>query len=461
MRPIDVIAAKRDGEELPAEILREFVLAYTRDDVADYQMAAFLMAGYLNGFSHDEAVALTAAMVASGDELDLSQLSGPTVDKHSTGGVGDGTTLVVAPLAAALGMQVVKLSGRGLGHTGGTLDKLDAIPGMRTELSGEELIAQVERIGLAVCAQTADLVPADKAMYALRDVTATIDDIALIASSVMSKKLAGGAGAILLDIKTGSGAFMKDLDAARELAELCVALGVAGGRATGALITDMSQPLADSVGNAGEVREAVEVLRGERPGRFADLCVALAGHMAVLAGLADSGEQGAELARKALAGGEALERFGAFVEAQGGDPRIVDDPSLLPGAATVHDVRTESRGWLASVDAEAIGRAAASVGAGRQRKEDDIDLGVGIDFLVRVGDEVDGDRVVARVLARDEAAAGIAGRAVLDALTWSDTPVDAPPLIHAVIGRGSDSAHVRGRTSDRTSVCDPGGSGDT
>jgi pyrimidine-nucleoside phosphorylase len=434
MRAIDVIAAKRDGEELPPDTVREFVLAYTRDDVADYQMAAFLMAGYLNGFSHDEAVALTAAMVASGDELDLSRLTGPTVDKHSTGGVGDGTTLVVAPLAAALGMQVVKLSGRGLGHTGGTLDKLDAIPGMRTELSGEELIAQVERIGLAVCAQTADLVPADKAMYALRDVTATVDDIALIASSIMSKKLAGGAGAILLDVKMGSGAFMKDLAAARELAELCVALGEAGGRATGALITDMSQPLADAVGNASEVREAIEVLRGERPGRFADLCIALAGHMAVLAGLAEAGEQGEQLAREALAAGAGLERFRAFVEAQGGDPRIVEDPSLLPAAPVVHEVRTESGGWLEAVDAEAIGRAAAGVGAGRQRKEDAIDLGVGIDFLVRVGDEV-GDGLVARVLAQDEAAAATAGRAVLDALTWSEARVEAPPLILDVIGK--------------------------
>jgi pyrimidine-nucleoside phosphorylase len=434
MRAADVIAAKRDGEELPAATLREFVLAYSRDDVADYQMAAFLMAGYINGFSSAEAVALTAAMVDSGDRLDLSRLSGPTVDKHSTGGVGDGTTLVVAPLAAALGMQVVKLSGRGLGHTGGTLDKLDAIPGMRTELSGEEMMAQVERIGVAVCAQTADLVPADKAMYALRDVTATVGDIALIASSVMSKKLAGGAGAILLDVKTGSGAFMKDPDAARELAELCVALGEDGGRATGALITDMSQPLADAVGNASEVREAIEVLRGERTGRFTDLCVALAGRMAVLAGIAEDGERGDELARRALASGSALERFSAFVEAQGGDARIVDDPSLLPGAPIFHEVRAGRAGWLQSVDAEAIGRAAAAVGAGRQRKEDSIDLGVGIDFLVRVGDEVDRDRLIARVQANDEASAEAAGRAVLAALTWSDARVEAPPLIHAVIG---------------------------
>jgi pyrimidine-nucleoside phosphorylase len=435
MLSVDVIAAKRDGKELPEEALREFVLAYARDDVADYQMAAFLMAGYLNGFSRAEAVALTAAMVASGDQLDLSPLSGPTIDKHSTGGVGDGTTLVVAPLAAALGMQVVKLSGRGLGHTGGTLDKLDAIPGMRTELSGKELIAQVEEIGLAVCAQTADLVPADKAMYSLRDVTATVDNIALIASSVMSKKLAGGADAILLDVKTGSGAFMKEPAQARELAELCVALGEDSGRATGALITDMSQPLADAVGNASEVVEAIEVLLGERPGRFTDLCVALAGHMAVLTGLAEDGEQGIELAGEALASGAALERFRRFVEAQGGDPRIVDDPSLLPQAPVSHEVRAGRAGWLETVDAEAIGRAAANVGAGRQRKEDEIDLAVGIDFVAKIGDELDADTLVARVLANDEAAAQAAGREVLDALAWSNEDVPAPALIHAVIGK--------------------------
>lgn len=434
MRAVDVIAAKRDGEELPAEALREFVLAYARDEVADYQMAAFLMAGYLNGFSRAEAVALTAAMVASGDQLDLSRLSGPTIDKHSTGGVGDGTTLVVAPLAAELGMQVVKLSGRGLGHTGGTLDKLDAIPGMRTELTGDELIAQVEEIGLAVCAQTADLVPADKAMYSLRDVTATVDDIALIASSVMSKKLAGGAAAILLDVKTGSGAFMKEPAEAAELAELCVALGEDSSRATGALITDMSQPLAEAVGNASEVREAIEVLRGERSGRFADLCVALAGHMAALTGLAQDGEEGTERAREVLASGAALERFRRFVEAQGGDPRIVDDPSLLPQAPVCHEVRAARSGWLDTVDAEAIGRAAASVGAGRQRKEDEIDLAVGIDFVASIGDEVDADTLVARVLANDEAAAQAAGSDVLDALTWSQAKVEAPALIHDVIG---------------------------
>jgi pyrimidine-nucleoside phosphorylase len=434
MRPIEVIAAKRDGREVPAEALHDFVLAYARDEIADYQMSAFLMAGYIKGFSRAEALGLTGAMVDSGDRLDLSRLSGPTVDKHSTGGVGDGTTLVVAPLAAELGMQVVKLSGRGLGHTGGTLDKLDAIPGMRTELDSVELVEQVERIGLVVCAQTADLVPADKAMYALRDVTATVDDVALLASSVMSKKLAVGAEAILLDVKTGSGAFMKEHHHALQLAELCVELGTDSGRATGALITDMSQPLAQSVGNASEVREAIEVLRGEREGRFTDLCVALTGHMAALTGRADDGARGSERAREALASGAALERFRLFVEAQGGDPRIVEDVTLLPAAPACEEVRAGRDGWLEAVDTEAIGQAAAGVGAGRQRKGDDIDLAAAIDFLAAIGDEVEAETVIARVWANDQGAAEAAGRELLGALTWSEEPVKPPPLIHAVLG---------------------------
>jgi pyrimidine-nucleoside phosphorylase len=434
VRAVELIAAKRDGGELPADQLHDFVLAYAREEVPDYQMSAFLMAGYLRGFSRDEAVALTHAMVESGVRLDLSRLSGPTVDKHSTGGVGDGTTLVVAPLAAALGMQVVKLSGHGLGHTGGTLDKLDAIPGMRTELSSDELISQVEKIGLAVCAQTADLVPADKAMYGLRDVTATVDDIALIASSVMSKKLAGGADAILLDVKTGSGAFMEDLERARELAELCVALGEEGGRATGALITDMGQPLADAVGNAIEVSEAVEVLRGERAGRFTELCLTLAGYMAALAGVAEDGETGTERAREVLSSGDALERFRRFVEAQGGDPQIVDDVSLLPQAPVQHEVTADCHGWLEAVDAEEIGHAAARVGAGRLRKGDEIDLAVGLHFLAEIGDEAEPDTVVAVVLANDEGAAREAGRDVHAALSWSDDRVEPPPVVHEVVG---------------------------
>jgi pyrimidine-nucleoside phosphorylase len=439
MRAVDIIAAKRRGREIPADDLRDFVLDYAAGRTPDYQMAAFLMAGVIRGFSRAEAEALTDAMVRSGGTLDLSELSGPTVDKHSTGGVGDGTTLVVAPLAAALGMQVVKLSGRGLGHTGGTLDKLEAIPGMRTTLSGDELVAQVERIGLAVCAQTADLVPADRAMYALRDVTATVEDRALIASSVMSKKLAGGAQAILLDVKTGSGAFMKDPEDARALAQLCVEIGEDAGRATGALITDMSQPLARGVGNAMEVREAIEVLRGDRGGRFTDLCLTLTGHLAALAGVAESPAEGRGRAEAAIASGAGLERFAAFVEAQGGDARIVEDLGRLPAAAVVLEVRVPRGGQLAAVDAEAVGHAAAIVGAGRERKDDAIDLAAGVEFLPEIGDAIPGDGVVARIHAADRAAAERAGEAVLAAIALHDGPVDPPPLVLGTVGNRLDA----------------------
>ena len=320
MRAVDLIAGKRDGGEVPTDQLRDFVLAYAREELPDYQMAAFLMAGYLRGFTRSETEALTEAMVASGDQLDLGRLSGPTVDKHSTGGVADGTTLVVGPLAAALGMQVIKLSGRGLGHTGGTLDKLESIPGFRVGLGADELLDQVERIGLAVAAQTADLVPADKSIYALRDVTATVGNVSLIASSVMSKKLAGGAASILLDVKTGSGAFMHETAEAVELARICVDLGQAAGRGTAALVTDMDQPLGELIGNAVEVREAVEALRGERPGRFLDLCLTLTGHMAALAGTAADPESGRRDAQRALERGR---RAGAV-------PRVRGRPGRRP-----------------------------------------------------------------------------------------------------------------------------------
>jgi pyrimidine-nucleoside phosphorylase len=430
---VDVIAAKRDGHEIEEATLRDLVLGYARDAIPDYQMAAFLMAGRLRGFDDREAAVLTQAMLDSGDRIDLSSLSGPTVDKHSTGGVADGTTLVVAPLAAVLGMQVLKLSGRGLGHTGGTLDKLEAIPGMRVALSTAELMDQVQRIGVAVGAQTADLVPADRKLYALRDVTATVDEPALIASSVMSKKLAGGAAHILLDVKTGAGAFMVDPDDARHLAELCVRIGEHGGRRTAALITDMSQPLGAMVGNAVEVVEAVEVLRGERTGRFADLCLELTGRLAALAGLADDPAHGVSRAREALDSGAGLERFRAFIEAQGGDPRVADDLSLLPQAAVDLAVDPGRDGYLAAIEPVAIGRAAAALGAGRERLEAEIDPAVGIEVCVQVGDELRRGHPVARVLARtDEEARRAAGR-VRDALMIADRPVTAPPLIHHVL----------------------------
>jgi pyrimidine-nucleoside phosphorylase len=434
MRAVDVIARKRDGGEVPAGELRDFVLAYARQELPDYQMAAFLMAGYLRGFTRAETEALTEAMVDSGDRLDLSRLSGPTVDKHSTGGVADGTTLVVGPLAAALGMQVIKLSGRGLGHTGGTLDKLESIPGFRVGLSAGELLDQVERIGLAVAAQTADLVPADKSIYALRDVTGTVGNIALIASSVMSKKLAGGAASILLDVKTGSGAFMHETAEAVQLARTCVELGNAAGRGTAALVTDMSQPLGELVGNAVEVREAVEALRGERPGRFLDLCLTLTGQMSALAGLAADPEAGRRDAQRALERGDGLERFRRFVAAQGGDPRVADDLSLLPQAPSSTEVRAPRDGWLEAVDAEAVGRVAAALGAGRQRKDDDIDPAVAVELDTKIGDRVEAGQPIGRILARDEGATRPAADGLLAALRWSDQPTKAPPLVHEIVG---------------------------
>jgi pyrimidine-nucleoside phosphorylase len=434
LRAVDVIARKRDGGEILADDLREFVLAYAREELPDYQMSAFLMAGYLRGFSRGETEALTDAMVASGDRLDLSRLRGPTVDKHSTGGVADGTTLVVGPLAAALGMQVIKLSGRGLGHTGGTLDKLESIPGFRVGLGADELLDQVERIGLAVAAQTADLVPADKSIYALRDVTATVGNIALIASSVMSKKLAGGAACILLDVKTGSGAFMHETAEAVELARLCVDLGEAAGRSTAALVTDMNQPLGELIGNAVEVREAVEALRGERPGRFLDLCLTLTGHLAALAGKAADPDAGRRDAEQVLERGDGLERFRDFVAAQGGDPRVADDLSLLPQAPLTHEVEAPRDGWLEAVDAEAVGRVAAALGAGRRRKDDEIDPAVAVELWTKLGDRVEGGQPLGRILARDEQSARSAADGLRAALRWSDHPSHAPPLVHQVVG---------------------------
>jgi pyrimidine-nucleoside phosphorylase len=433
MSVVDLVARKRDGGEVPPDELRQLVLGYARGEVPDYQMAAFLMAGYLRGFSQRETEALTDAMLASGDQLDLSRLTGPTVDKHSTGGVADGTTLVVGPLAAALGMQVLKLSGRGLGHTGGTLDKLESIPGMRVELAPDELLDQVERVGLAVAAQSATLVPADKAMYALRDVTATVASTALIASSVMSKKLAGGASCILLDVKTGSGAFMKEVADAAELARTCVRLGQAAGRRTAALVTDMDQPLGDLVGNAVEVQEAVEVLRGERRGRLRDLCIVLTGHLAALAGVASDPDDGQRQAGKALDGGAGLEKLRAFVAAQGGDAAVIDDLSRLPQAPVRLDLTAPRAGWLAEVDAEAVGRAAAGLGAGRQRKEDRVDPAVAIELAVKLGDQVAAGDRIGRVMARGQPAAEVAARELTAALRFSDQPAQPPPLVHEVV----------------------------
>ena len=435
--PRDLVAAKRDGRELDAVALRAFVVGYARGDVPDYLAAAFLMAAYLNGLNVRETAELTRAMVESGITVPLTGVSRPKVDKHSTGGVSDGVTLVFAPLAASLGLAVAKLSGRGLGHTGGTLDKLESIPGLRTDLSPEELERQVERIGCAVAGQSADLVPADGALYALRDATGTVASIPLIAASVMSKKLAVGTDLILLDVKAGNGAFMKTPEAAAELAESCVALAAEWGRAARAAVTDMSQPLGSAIGNAIDVAEAVRLLRGEERGRLRELTIAFAAEALVLVGRRDPDEARAA-AEGAIDGGDAAETFRRMVEAQGGDPVVVDDPwKVLPVAPVKLKVPVDGDGgYLARVDAEALGRAAVALGAGRVRKGDPIDPAVGIEFHPKVGDRLERGSPVATIHARDDAAAGEAGRRVLATIGLSDRPVDAPPLVYEWLGTG-------------------------
>ena len=432
--PIDrreTVARKRDGRELADDDLRDFVLAYARGRVPDYLAAAFLMAAYVRGLSPAETAAMTRAMIDSGVTLPLASVARPKVDKHSTGGVSDGVTLVFAPLAASLGLAVAKLSGRGLGHTGGTLDKLEAIPGLRTDLPPEAVEAQVERVGCVVAGQSADLVPADGALYTLRDATATVSSVPLIAASVMSKKLAVGTDLILLDVKAGSGAFMKTPDDAARLAEACIDLARGWDRRCRAVVTDMSQPLGTAIGNALDVAECVRVLRGEERGRLRDLSIAFAA-----AALAELGGRAAEAAEReaatALDDGRAARAFADMVEAQGGDPRVIDDPDgVLPRAPVRVDVSSPRSGFLASVDAEALGHAAAALGAGRARKGDPIDPAVGIEFFPKIGDRVDAGEVVARVHARNDDAADVAVDAILAPLAWSNEPVEPPALVHA------------------------------
>ena len=432
----DVIATKRDGGEVEPGRLRAFVLAYARGEAPDYQASAFLMAAYLRGLSDRETLEMTRAMVDSGDTVPLEGLGRPTVDKHSTGGVSDGVTLVFAPLAAALGLAVAKLSGRGLGHTGGTLDKLESIPGLRTDLSPQELRSQVERVGCAVAAQSKDLVPADGALYALRDATATVASIPLIAASVMSKKLAVGTDLILLDVKAGSGAFMKTPEAAAELAAACTGLAADYGRACRAAVTDMSQPLGRAIGNALDVAEAVRLLKGEERGRLRELTVAFAAEaLRSLEGRAE--DEARKAAEAALDDGSAASAFAAMIEAQGGDPRVVDDPDgVLPRAPVEREVASGSAGWLAEVDAEALGRAASALGAGRAKKGDPIDPAVGVVFDPKVGDRLEAGQRIGTVHARDDEAARKASARVLGALRLSEHPVASPPLVYGWHGAG-------------------------
>ncbi len=426
----EILARKRDGGALSEEDIRSIVLGYARGEVADHIASAFLMAAFIRGLDDAETTSLTRAMVDSGTTLPLAGVSRPKVDKHSTGGVADSVTLVFAPLAASLGLAVAKLSGRGLGHTGGTLDKLESIPGFRTDLEPDAMERQVEDIGCAVAAQSRDLVPADGVLYALRDATATVPSVPLIAASVMSKKLAVETDLILLDVKAGSGAFMKTPQDAEELAGVCVGLARAWGRRCSAAVTDMSQPLGDAVGNALDIAEAVAVLRGESGGRLRELTLHFATHAQETL-LSIPNLEAAERAERALASGEALESFRRMVEAQGGNPRVVDDPgAVLPAAPNVRPLEAGVGGTLSAIDAEEIGRASVTLGAGRERKGDTIDPAVGIVLRPKIGDRIEAGQPIGEIHARDQAGADMAAFQVLGALTVSEEAVEAPPLVY-------------------------------
>lgn len=401
MRSVDLIQKKRDGGELTASELTYLIDGYSRGDIPDYQMSAWAMAIFFRGMTPRETAALTLAMANSGDQVDLGPISGVKVDKHSTGGVGDKTTLIIAPLVASVGIPVAKMSGRGLGHTGGTIDKLESIEGFRTELTRERFIAQVNEIGLAVIGQSGNLAPADKKLYALRDVTATVESIPLIASSVMSKKIAAGADAIVLDVKTGSGAFMKTLEQSEQLAKAMVDIGTDVGRNTAAVISDMDQPLGFAIGNALEVQESIETLKGNGPEDLTELCLTLGAHMVVLGGKADSVEAAKELLRGQINNGEALAKFKAFVDAQGGDASVADDPSGLPQAPITIEVKAEGSGYVGAIEAEQLGLAAMLLGAGRATKEASIDYAVGLTLRKKVGDSVQAGDTLALLHVRE------------------------------------------------------------
>ncbi|GIP60387.1 pyrimidine-nucleoside phosphorylase [Paenibacillus sp. FSL W8-0186] len=388
MRMVDLIEKKRDGHELTTEEINFIIEGYTRGEIPDYQVSALAMAIYFKDMSERERADLTMAMAHSGDMIDLSAIEGVKVDKHSTGGVGDTTTLILAPLVAALDIPVAKMSGRGLGHTGGTTDKLEAIPGFHVELAKEEFVKLVNEHKIAVVGQSGNLTPADKKLYALRDVTATVDSIPLIASSIMSKKIASGSDAIVLDVKTGAGAFMKTVEDAKELAHAMVSIGNNVGRRTMAVISDMSQPLGKAIGNALEVREAIDTLRGTGPKDLEELCLALGRQMVFLAGKAASLEEAEEKLREVIRSGKALEKFKEFIANQGGDASIVDDPEKLPTAAYRIEVPAKKDGVVASIVADEIGTAAMLLGAGRATKESEIDLAVGLMLNKKIGDKV-------------------------------------------------------------------------
>jgi len=429
----DIINKKKNGRELTREEISFWIEGLTNGLIPEYQTSALLMAIFFQGLTLKETVFLTESMINSGDRVDLTEIPGIKSDKHSTGGVGDKTTLVLAPLLASLGLKVAKMSGRGLGHTGGTLDKLESIPGLRIDLSKEEFLAQVQTVGLAVIGQTADLVPADKKLYALRDVTATVDSVPLIAASVMSKKLAAGGDVIVLDVKYGSGAFMKTGEQAEILARMMVGIGNDMGKKTAALLTSMDQPLGNAVGNALEVKEAINVLKGQGPEDVRELCLRLAGVSLWLAGKVSDPEEGENLAEVHLDNGSALDKLRSFITAQHGDPRVIEQEELLPQAQFRLSFLAGQDGYIAAMDTESIGLTAMKLGAGRERKEDAIDPGVGIVFHKKMGDRVKKGETIAMIHANDENRADACREMLKRCISIREEKNEPLPLIHKLI----------------------------
>jgi pyrimidine-nucleoside phosphorylase len=440
MRAVELIQAKRDGSELSSEQIRFLIDGFVAGEIPDYQMSAWAMAVFFRGLTLRETAALTAAMIASGETIDLRDVRGVKVDKHSTGGVGDTTTLVLAPLVATLGVPVAKMSGRGLGHTGGTIDKLESIPGFQVELTREQFIRQVNDMGVSVISQTAKLAPADKLLYALRDVTATVESIPLIAASIMSKKIASGADAIVLDVKTGSGAFMKTIDESIRLAQTMVAIGHELGRETIAIISNMNQPLGNAIGNALEVREALALLRGDS-GVSLDLlecCLILGAHMVVLGKQASTVDEAKEMLRLNLYQGLALNKFAEFAVAQGGAAELIHSPNLLPRAPRIEYVHASEKGYVSAIQTESLGIAAMRLGAGRATKQDQIDLAVGLKLLKRIGDPVVVGEAIVEIHAQEhipptELTEII--RIISEAYFYQSQPISPLPLIHAIVSK--------------------------
>lgn len=433
MRAVDIIIKKRDGQELTSEEIRFFIEGFTNGTIPDYQASAWAMTVMLNGMSDRETTDLTLAMAHSGEMLDLSSAVEIAIDKHSTGGVGDKTTLVVGPIAAACGLPVGKMSGRGLGFSGGTLDKMESIPGYRCDLSQEEFLAQLREYKIVLTGQSADLAPADGKMYALRDVTGTVPSMPLIASSVMSKKIAAGAHAIVLDVKLGEGAFMANLEDAQQLARIMVAIGKLSGRRVVALLSDMNQPLGEAVGNALETREAIETLRGGGPADFREHCLVVASHMLVLGQRAKSLDEARQMAEAVLQDGRALEFFRTLVRQQGGDVSYVDQPEKLPKANLVEPLNAPRSGWLKAVRARVIGETSVDLGAGRAKKGDLIDYGVGIIVHHKVGDRVETGDPLFTIHASDAAHLAQAKERLQTAIEWSDTDCEPLPLFYGVV----------------------------